>query len=291
MSASLADLTVNSAENKERRKEENNEQRNHLSTYLLRTIMMIPIDCALGPSTTTSLKGLLSPGIAPFCTTAMLVDVLEDAYIDMVLSQQSALPCSSGSLATTAAWDRLRGVEGLRLYQRLAAATSDDSGSSSSGRVGGRRFERAEPLAVWSWDDIATREWRAVVSGFGGKGGFDKLISKKGRLYEKARRRGETDQTLRRLARNLQGERIGDAAPPSAEGDTPTVRRVSSHTRPRAAVPSADEAAERRQRLDAHAQRVVRREALNEVVAEAVATGVAVLLAKAKEKKESAEKK
>lgn len=68
----------------------------------------------------------------------------------------------------------------------------------------------------------------------GGKGGFGKNLAKKGRLYIKAQRRGETNANLNQLGRNLRGERIGgdrnEAAGHNATGDqgrvTPAVRQV-----------------------------------------------------------------
>ena len=49
----------------------------------------------------------------------------------------------------------------------------------------------------------------AVYRGRGGKGGFGTLLAKKGRMYTRAKRRGETNRRIDRLGRNLQGERIG----------------------------------------------------------------------------------
>jgi hypothetical protein len=101
----------------------------------------------------------------------------------------------------------------------------------------------------------------------GGKGGFGKNLAKKGRLYIKAQRRGETNANLNQLARNLRGERIGDQ---NAEDEADVGRRERT-AQPRQ-VPQAVEAAYAEVRRE-HEHKTHEREAFSKIVKEAVVEG------------------
>lgn len=106
----------------------------------------------------------------------------------------------------------------------------------------------------------------AVLRYAGGKGGFGKNLAKKGRMYIKAQRRGETNANLQQLARNLRGERIGGQA--ESEGAV-TVDNTSSRAR-------ADDYALQKQRAAdklEHDRQQAAREAFASVIKSAVQEG------------------
>jgi hypothetical protein len=99
----------------------------------------------------------------------------------------------------------------------------------------------------------------------GGKGGFGKNLAKKGRLYIKAQRRGETNANLNQLARNLRGERIGDAP----HDDAP---RHNVDARPQRQLPEEVEAAYAEVRRE-HEHKTHERDAFAGIIREAVLEG------------------
>ncbi|CUI12367.1 Hypothetical protein, putative [Bodo saltans] len=120
--------------------------------------------------------------------------------------------------------------------------------------------------AITSVDCAATiLKGIAVPRCRGGKGGFGKNLAKKGRLYIKAQRRGETNTNLNQLARNLRGERIGGQEA-NHEGQQPT---TVAHQRQ---LPQEVEAAYAEVRRE-HEHKTHERDVFATVIREAVTEG------------------
>lgn len=232
----------------------------------------------------TVLNANVNDGHDTSISTADLNEAFENSVIQHLLQHRQ----SSNVLLKTDAVEEdpfaaLLSIEGIAIYSRKTRNNSNVTNSdvvsvSATALTRYEALEHQSPAVLMCCDDVLSRDWRVVLRCYGGKGGFDKQISKKGRLYEKAKRRGETDQTLRRLARNLQGERVntvqGERRGTQEGGATPR------HLRREQRQETAAEAQARKQLLERQAERVLRREAFGAVVSEAVAAGMAVLLQK-----------